>query len=117
MSEPWPPAFMNTAPPIDPGTPTAHSKPVRAAAAVRRATTGRLAAPPATTSTTAPGPASVTWGTSMVVKCSPSTRASPGNPVSATSTLEPRPTTSTATPLARTAAVTSARVASSSTAT
>ena len=42
MSEPWPPAFMRTAPPIEPGTPTAHSKPVSPAAAVRRATTGRL---------------------------------------------------------------------------
>ena len=27
MSEPWPPAFMCTAPPIEPGMPTAHSKP------------------------------------------------------------------------------------------
>ena len=41
MSEPWPPAFMRTAPPIEPGTPTAHSNPVKAAAAVRRATTGK----------------------------------------------------------------------------
>ena len=47
MSEPWPPAFMRTAPPTEPGTPTAHSKPVRPAAAVRRATTGSAAAPPA----------------------------------------------------------------------
>ena len=31
-SAPWPPAFMRTAPPIEPGTPTAHSKPVRPAA-------------------------------------------------------------------------------------
>ena len=38
MSEPCPPAFMRTAPPIEPGTPTAHSKPVSPAAAVRRAT-------------------------------------------------------------------------------
>ena len=29
MSEPWPPAFIRTAPPTEPGTPTAHSKPVR----------------------------------------------------------------------------------------
>ena len=40
MSEPCPPAFMRTAPPIDPGTPTAHSNPVSPAAAVLRATTG-----------------------------------------------------------------------------
>ena len=32
MSLPWPPAFMRTAPPIEPGTPTAHSKPTRPAA-------------------------------------------------------------------------------------
>ena len=29
MSEPWPPAFILTAPPTEPGTPTAHSNPVR----------------------------------------------------------------------------------------
>ena len=29
MSEPCPPAFIRTAPPIEPGTPTAHSNPVR----------------------------------------------------------------------------------------
>ena len=49
MSEPCPPAFMRTAPPIDPGTPTAHSNPVRPALAVRRATTGSRAAAPART--------------------------------------------------------------------
>ena len=41
MSDPCPPAFIRTAPPIDPGTPTAHSNPVSPAAADRRATTGR----------------------------------------------------------------------------
>ena len=40
MSEPWPPAFIRTAPPIEPGTPTAHSKPVRPARRRRRASTG-----------------------------------------------------------------------------
>lgn len=45
MSDPWPPTFMRTAPPMLPGTPTAHSNPVRPTATVRRATTGRLAAP------------------------------------------------------------------------
>ena len=30
MSEPWPPAFIRTAPPTEPGTPTAHSNPVSA---------------------------------------------------------------------------------------
>ena len=38
---------MRTAPPIEPGTPTAHSKPVSPAAAVRRASTGRATAEPA----------------------------------------------------------------------
>ena len=37
MSLPCPPAFMRTAPPTEPGTPTAHSKPVTPADAVRRA--------------------------------------------------------------------------------
>ena len=44
VSEPWPPAFMRTAPPTEPGTPTAHSRPRSPAAAVRRARTGRLTA-------------------------------------------------------------------------
>ena len=47
MSEPCPPAFIRTAPPIEPGTPTAHSKPVSPAAAVRRASTGSGTPPPA----------------------------------------------------------------------
>ena len=49
MSEPWPPAFMRSAPPIEPGTPTAHSNPVRPAATVRRASTGSGTAEPAVT--------------------------------------------------------------------
>ena len=49
MSEPWPPAFIRTAPPTDPGTPTAHSKPVRPASTVWRASTGRATAAPAVT--------------------------------------------------------------------
>ena len=47
MSDPCPPAFIRTAPPIEPGTPTAHSNPVRPAAAVRRASTGSATAEPA----------------------------------------------------------------------
>ena len=43
MSEPWPPAFMRTAPPTEPGTPTAHSKPVSPAAACAGRRPGRLA--------------------------------------------------------------------------
>ena len=49
MSEPWPPAFIRTAPPTEPGTPTAHSNPVSPAAAVRRASTGSATPPPAVT--------------------------------------------------------------------
>ena len=49
MSLPWPPAFIRTAPPMLPGTPTAHSNPVSPNAAVRRASTGSATAAPATT--------------------------------------------------------------------
>ena len=100
MSEPWPPAFIRTAPPIEPGTPTAHSKPVSPARTVRRATTGSAAAPPARTTVPA---------TSIRAKASPSTRATPGNPASATSRFEPLPTTRVGTPVAATAAATAVR--------
>ena len=46
ISEPWPPAFILTAPPTVPGTPTAHSNPVRPFEEVDLATTGSFAAPP-----------------------------------------------------------------------
>ena len=46
---PWPPAFMRTAPPTEPGMPTKNSSPATPAAAVRRASTGRATAPPART--------------------------------------------------------------------
>ena len=49
MSEPWPPAFIRSAPPTDPGTPTPHSRPCSPAAADLRATTGSLAPAPART--------------------------------------------------------------------
>ena len=49
MSEPCPPAFMRTAPPTDPGTPTAHESPDHPASATRRASTGRDNAAPART--------------------------------------------------------------------
>ena len=54
MSEPCPPAFIRTAPPIEPGTPTAHSNPVSPAAAVRRASTGSATPPPAVTTHASP---------------------------------------------------------------
>ena len=46
ISEPWPPAFILTAPPIVPGTPTAHSNPESPFEEVDLATTGSFAAPP-----------------------------------------------------------------------
>ena len=49
MSEPCPPAFMRTAPPIDPGTPTAHSKPVSPAAQFGGRAPAATPAPPAVT--------------------------------------------------------------------
>jgi hypothetical protein len=49
MSEPWPPAFIRTAPPTEPGMPTIHSRPVSPRAAVRRPSTGSSTAPPAVT--------------------------------------------------------------------
>ena len=101
MSEPWPPAFMRTAPPTDPGTPTAHSRPMRPAATDRRARTGRLTAPPARTA-----PPS---DTSMLAKASPRVITSPRKPESATRRFDPLPSTSTATPLADTASRARAR--------
>ena len=56
MSEPCPPAFMRTPPPTEPGTPTAHSNPVRPAATVRRASTGSATAAPALTTIDASAP-------------------------------------------------------------
>ena len=97
MSDPCPPAFIRTAPPIEPGTPTAHSKPDRPACTVRRATTGRLAAPPATTTEPA---------TSTPSNPSPSCRANPAKPRSATSRFDPRPTTATGTAVPASAAAT-----------
>ena len=49
MSEPWPPAFMRTAPPTEPGTPTAQDRPLHPASATRRASTGSATAAPART--------------------------------------------------------------------
>lgn len=108
MSEPCPPAFIRTAPPIVPGTPTAHSKPVRPAAAVRRATTGSGAAPPARTRV--PAISTSRYRPARVM-------ASPSKPSSATSRFDPLPITSTSMPVSRTAAVTAAMSPSSSTVT
>ena len=100
MSEPCPPAFIRTAPPIDPGTPTAHSNPVSPTAAVRRATTGSAAPPPAVT---------IEPSMSMSEANSVMLTAIPAKPSSATSRLDPRPTTSTGRPEARRAAATARR--------
>jgi hypothetical protein len=89
MSDPWPPAFMATAPPTEPGTPTAHSNPVSPASTLRRATTGRPAAAPARRRPSG----------AMSIPASPGPRwtATPGNPASATRRLDPLPTTSSGT--------------------
>ena len=96
MSAPWPPAFMRTAPPTDPGTPTAHSSPLSPASTVRRASTGSPAPPPADTSTGSPaGPSAAPI--SIPLSPGPRWTARPKKPASATKRLDPLPTTSTGT--------------------
>ena len=106
MSDPCPPAFIRTAPPTEPGTPTAHSNPVTDAAAVRRASTGRATPPPAVTTTR---PSESAGPTAMPFANSASDTAIPGNPESATSRFEPRPIASTCRPVAAFAAATRRR--------
>ena len=108
MSEPCPPAFMRTAPPTDPGTPTAHDSPDHPPSATRRASTGRATAAPARTapvpslrSTSAdpdpdPTDPDPDWGSSTPAKPAPRCTTIPSNPSSATNRLEPRPRTKTA---------------------
>ena len=104
MSDPCPPAFIRTAPPSEPGTPTAHSKPRHPAAARRRATTGRANPDP---------PRAHGASDSSGITSSPprpvTTTAIPGNPSSATSRFDPRPTTSTGNSDAARAAATASR--------
>ena len=94
MSAPWPPAFIRTAPPTEPGTPTAHSKPVSPAATVRRASTGRLVAPPARTTL------------AVTPRCRrsphPAAARGPRRPGPPPAGWSPRPTTSTSSPCDRT---------------
>ena len=90
--------FMRTAPPMVPGTPTAHSKPVSPCAALRRAATGRRVAPPARSSSSS---------STTKSNAAPSTIASPRNPRSATSRFDPLPTTSTSTAVRDTTRATS----------
>jgi hypothetical protein len=102
MSEPCPPAFIRTPPPTDPGTPTAHSKPARPAATVRRASTGSATAPPAVTTSSS---------IAMSDPIAESEIAMPLKPASATSRFDPRPTTSTGRSETRTAAAIRSRSA------
>jgi hypothetical protein len=88
MSDPCPPAFMRTAPPMEPGTPTAHSKPANPSWTECLATTGRLAPPPATIRVPS---------TSTASNPPPNCSTRPAYPPSATSRLEPRPTIATGT--------------------
>ena len=89
MSDPCPPAFMRTAPPTDPGTPTAHDSPDQPASATRRARTGSARAAPARTTGAAPAGS----GSSSPAKPLPRCRTIPSKPSSDTSRLEPRPMT------------------------
>ncbi len=103
MSEPWPPAFMRTAPPTEPGTPTAHESPDHPASATRRARTGRDRAAPARTVGRTSAPASSARssapgsGNARPAKPEPSRRTNPSKPASATNRFDPRPITKTAT--------------------
>ena len=112
---------MRTAPPIDPGTPTAHSKPVRPAAAVRRATTGSDTPPPAATGHSVPGHSPPAAELVAGITTSPSRAAieiaTPGKPSSLTSMFEPRPTTSTGMPVAERTSAIAARSSSPDTST
>ncbi len=97
MSEPWPPAFIRTAPPIEPGTPTAHSKPREPARGDARASDGSAIA--------AAGAHHPSHGVrrrrsaiSIADQVDRRRRRCPGSPSSATSMFEPRPTTSTGRP-------------------
>ena len=83
---PWPPAFILSAPPTEPGTPTAHSRPTSPAAALRRATRGRAAA--------APGPHRGAADLDPR-QPGPGTTTRPSKPASATSMFDPFPSTST----------------------
>ena len=87
MSEPCPPAFIRTAPPTDPGTPTAHSNPLIPAAAVRRASTGRATPPPAVTTPVVSTVAHVDRGGEL----GDAHRDARRNRQSATRRFEPRP--------------------------
>ena len=109
QSPPWQPAFMNTPPPTEPGTPTKMCNPASPRSAVRRAAIG--AGSPAPMVAVAPSTAS---------KSSPlpSRMTSASSPSSGNSRLEPRPTTNHGTPLAAanaTARATSSVVEGSST--
>ena len=97
MSEPWPPAFMRTAPPTDPGTPTAQDSPLHPASATRRASTGSATAAPARTTAGARHATGRNRAPAGRCRRSPHQDAarSPSNPSSATSRLEPRPKTKT----------------------
>ena len=91
MSEPWPPAFIRTPPPTEPGTPTAHSRPVRPAS-TRLAGQGRQGhGAPGLHRRPLDGDGAEAGRIEHAPRC-------PANPASATSRLDPRPTTSTGKP-------------------
>ena len=92
ISDPCPPAFILIAPPIVPGTPTAHSKPRKPTAAVRRAKTGKATPEPAITLLF-----SDEVGTSICCANSPNWTTTPSNSASQKRLLLPRPITTIST--------------------
>src|SRR5829696_2069301 len=87
-SPPWAPAFIRTPPPTVPGIATAKAIPPSEALADRAATLGSGVAPPASSSLPS---------TSTRRNRSPRCSTIPGQPPSATSMLDPRPTISSGT--------------------
>ena len=99
-SLPWAPAFMRTPPPTVPGMATANAIPPREALAERAATPGRGVAAPASSSVPSTSTRRKRW---------PRWSTIPGQPRSATSMLDPRPTISSGTGAARSTPARAAR--------
>ena len=99
-SLPWAPAFMRTPPPTVPGMATANAIPPREALAERAATPGRGVAAPASSSVPSTSTRRKRW---------PRWSTIPGQPPSATSMLDPRPTISSGTGAARSTPASAAR--------
>ena len=104
-SLPWAPAFIRTPPPTVPGMATANAIPPSDALAERAARLGRGVAAPASSSVPSTSTRRKRW---------PRWRTIPGQPPSATSMFDPRPTTSSGTPVVPSTSASAARSSSSS---